>query len=178
VTAIPGLRFDQLDPALADALRPRYERLGYLGGFFAHMAHQPEALVAFDAFTEACKRALPVDLIELVALTAATRLGNDYERYQHERLAVTLGLSPEWIAAVERFDDLPGLQGSAQRFVLRAVDTVGRDAGDALDDLAERGGPALAVAVALATGRYLAHAMIANACRLEPHVPSIFEDPA
>lgn len=167
---------------LANALRPRYERLGYLGGFFAHMAHQPEALGAFDAFTEACKRALPADLLELVALTAATRLGNHYERHQHEQLTMRLGFERDWVAAVERLgpDDerspLTMEQRAAQRFVLCAVDTIGRTARDPLDRLVELCGAPVAVGVALATGRYLAHAMIASACGLEPPVPSIFAE--
>lgn len=180
MTAIQPLRFDELDDALAGALLPRYERLGYLGGFFAVMGHQPDALIAFDAFTEACKRALPHDLLETVALSAATRLGNDYERHQHEQLCVRLGLEPDWIAAVERLepdDEASGLtpeQRVVQHFVLLAVDTTGRSAPDSLDDLVAVLGTARAVAVVLATGRYLAHAMIANACRLVPPVPSIF----
>ena len=180
MTAIEPLGFDELRADLADALRPRYERLGYLGGFFSHMAHQPDALIAFDSFTEACKRALPPDLIELVALTAATRLGNDYERHQHEQLAVRVGLGRDWVAAVERLDpDGSGLsvqQRAVQRFVLCAVDTVGRSATSPLDHVVELLGTPVAVAVALATGRYLAHAMIANACRLEPPVPSVFDE--
>lgn len=182
MTSIPRLAFDELDPALADALRPRYERLGYLGGFFAHMAHQPAALGAFDAFTEACKRALSDDLLEVVALSAATRLDNRYERHQHEQLAVRQGLGREWVAAVERLDpDDPSspmteVQRGAQRFVLAAVDTVGRGAGGTLDALVELTSVPVAVAVALASGRYLAHAMIANACGLEPPVPSIFAE--
>lgn len=176
---IRPLRFEELDEHLAEALRPRYERLGYLGAFFAHMGYQPEALAAFDEFTEACKRALPADLVEVVALSAATRLGNDYERHQHEQLAVRLGMDRSWIAAVERLDpDDPALtagQKLTQRFVLNAVDTIGREASDPLDQLAEQLGTPTAVAVAMATGRYLAHAMIANACRLEPPVPSIFD---
>ena len=180
-SAIPALAFGELDPVLADALRPRVERLGYLGGFFAVMGHQPETLVAFDAFTEACKRALPVDLLETIALSAATRLGNDYERQQHEQLSLRLGLDRAWVAAVERLspDDAIGLnaeQRAVQRFVLEAVDTVGLSAAESLDVVVGMLGPTLATAVVLATARYLAHAMIANACRLPPPVPSIFDE--
>jgi len=38
---IPRLEFDQLDDGLAAALRPKYERLGYLGEFFKCMGRQP-----------------------------------------------------------------------------------------------------------------------------------------
>jgi len=33
-------------------LRPRVERLGYLGEFFRYTAHQPQALISFLDFTE------------------------------------------------------------------------------------------------------------------------------
>ena len=101
---ITPVDFDDLRPDLRDALRSRYERLGYLGDFFRFMGHQPDALIAFDAFTEACKHALPFDLAETISLTAATRLGNDYERHQHERLAVRNGLARDWVADVECLD--------------------------------------------------------------------------
>jgi len=181
---IPPIPFDELESTLAGALRPRYERLGYLGAFFAHMAHAPDALAAFDRFTEECKRALPADLLEVVALTAATRLGNDYERHQHEQLCLRTGLDRDWVAAVEAAspDDptltLTDRQRAVQRFVITAVDTAGRGAGGALDALVDTAGVDHAVAVLLATGRYLAHAMISNACGFEPPVPSIFETAA
>ena len=49
----------ELPPALAEALRPRVERLGYLGEFFQCAANVPDALLAFDVFTAALKRAVP-----------------------------------------------------------------------------------------------------------------------
>src|SRR5215204_5818821 len=104
MTAITALDFEQLDPELQRAVRLRYERLGYLGDFFRYTAHQPEALIAFDAFTDACKRALDPALAETVALTVATLLDNDYERNQHERFAVRSGLGRDWVAAIERLD--------------------------------------------------------------------------
>src|SRR5215470_7455189 len=107
---IPRLGLDAMPPALADALRPRVQRLGYLGEFFQCAANAPDALLAFHQFTEALKAALPERVTEVVALTVATRLGNAYERHQHERLCRRLGLSDEWIRAVEalRPDALAG----------------------------------------------------------------------
>src|SRR6478736_6268068 len=99
--AITPLEFDELSPELREALRGRYQRLGYLGDFFRVMGHQPGALGAFEQFTTECKQALPMLVAEAVALTAATRLGNDYERHQHERLAVRSGANRAWVAAVE-----------------------------------------------------------------------------
>lgn len=185
--SIAPVAYDQLAPPLQDALRARYERLGYLGGFFTHMAHQPEALVHFDAFTESLKRALGPELAETVALTAATRLGNAYERHQHERLAVALGLGADWVAAIERLDpdtlDAAPVVVAAQRFVLAACDGLAAAeavpnsrSADALGALVAASGDATASGVALLTGRFVAHAVVSAACRLQPPVPSIFSE--
>lgn len=187
MTAIRQLTFDEFDPALADVLRPRYERLGYLGGFFAHMGHQPEALAAFERFTLACRGGLPVGVAETVALTAATRLGNDYERHQHERLAVRSGLTEVWVADVERLTPdaathLDGVERAAQRFVLAAVDDLdrptaaaqGSPSGTALDAVVAVADDRTAAGVALLTARFIGHAVVSRACALEPPVASIF----
>ncbi len=175
---ITPIDFDDLRPDLQDALRARYERLGYLGDFFRFMAHQPAALIAFDAFTEACKAALPFELAETISLTAATRLGNDYERHQHERLAVRNGLSRSWVAEVERLDPslLAPPQADVQRYVLASIDPDG-DPATVLDAVTARLGDPAAAAVALLTARFIGHATVARACRLQPTVASIF-DPA
>lgn len=174
---------EELPEDLAAHLAPRIERLGYLGGFFSHMAHQPQALLAFDRFTQSCKDALPPSVVEVIALSTATRLGNDYERHQHEQLCIRTGLSREWVSAVERLrpelePGLSDLERLVQRFVLDAVDSVGNSAGPALARLVERSGAPMGAAVALMVARYLGHALIANACALAPPVPSIFEDPS
>ena len=90
---VPRLEFDELDRDLADALRPRVERLKYLGEFFKVMGHNPEVLRPFMEMTEALKAALPENLTEVGALTVAGALGNDYERHQHERLCEKLGFA-------------------------------------------------------------------------------------
>ena len=95
---IERLGLDDLPETLQELLRPRVERLGYLGEFFQAAGHQPEALAGFVAFTEALKQAMPASVTELVALTVSCELGNIYERNQHERLSLKLGLSIEWIA--------------------------------------------------------------------------------
>ena len=38
---IPVLTFEELPEKIAAQLRAKYQRLGYLGGFFARSAHQP-----------------------------------------------------------------------------------------------------------------------------------------
>ncbi len=182
-TEIPRLAYEDLPPGLAEALRPRVERLGYLGEFFRVAAHQPRALEAFVDFTEAAKEGLPKRLVETVALTCAVRLGNAYERNQHERLSVRLGFGRDWVAAVERLapDTAPLLEPeerAVQRYLLAALDSHGHGeaAQDGFADLVMCLGHAHAVAVLLVAGRYLVHALVVNTLALAPPVPSIFED--
>src|SRR5713101_8139654 len=112
---IPKLTEAEMAPELAKMLRPRVERLGYLGEFFRCAAHQPAALLSFMAFTEDLKRALPVRLTETVALTVSTELDNAYERHQHERLCLKLGLGDAWIRAVEARDPHRGPERPARQ---------------------------------------------------------------
>ena len=183
--AVPPIGIDRLPEPLATVLRPRVERLGYLGEFFQRTAHQPGALLAFHGFTEAAKQALGPGLTELVALTLATELGNDYERHQHERLSVRSGRGRAWVAAVERCQPadaalLDQQERLAQAVALAAV----RDAGPArgrqlrplVDGYAGRYGAAAAVALLFVVGRYLAHTVVVDALGIEPPVPSVFED--
>lgn len=178
---IPRLSFTELAPSVAEVLRPRVDRLGYLGEFFQATAHQPETLAAFDGFTEAAKRGLDLRLTEVVALTVATWTTNGYERNQHERLSVRLGYGAEWVAAVEHLgpDDAEHLtteERDVQRVALALLRDHGRGTAGDVDALARQYGPQLAVAVLFVVGRYLVHGTIANALKLAPPVPSIFED--
>src|SRR6266852_1817228 len=100
---IPRLSMTELDPELAELLRPKVERLNYLGEFFQCTGHQPRALISFHTLTEDLKKALPDNLTELVALTIATKMNNAYERVQHERLSLKLGFSEAWIREVTSF---------------------------------------------------------------------------
>src|ERR1700755_505427 len=97
---IPRLSQEELHPELEAFLRPRIVRLGCLGEFFQCTAHQPEALLSFLEFTEHLKHALPNNLTEVVVLSVAVMMNNDYERVQHERLCIKLGFSQEWLDAV------------------------------------------------------------------------------
>lgn len=181
IPAIPAIPYDELAPALAEALGPRVQRLGYLGEFFQRTAHQPETLRAFDQFTQAARASLPAPLAETVSLTVATALGNDYERHQHERLAIRVGLDRTWVEAVERLDpehtpELQPEQLATQRYVLAALTQAGRGAAAALEALVDEVGVETAVGVLFVTGRYVAHAIVVNSLELAPPVPSIFED--
>jgi alkylhydroperoxidase family enzyme len=176
---IRRLGMGDLPPALAEALRPRVERLGYLGEFFQCAANVPDALLAFDVFTAALKRALPDRIGEVVALSVATRLGNAYERHQHERLCRRMGLGEAWIAAVERLApaELDGDERSVQRLVLAVLERHGHDVRAELDGVVDALGQAPAMAVLLAIGRYVTHSLVVNALALRPPVASIFATP-
>src|SRR2546428_11186740 len=100
---IPRLSMADLDPELARLLRPKVERLNYLGEFFQCTGHQPRALISFYTLTEDLKEALPDNLTELVALTVAVKMNNAYERVQHERLSLKLGFSEAWAREVISF---------------------------------------------------------------------------
>jgi alkylhydroperoxidase family enzyme len=181
--AIPRLSLEELPPDLAAALAPRVARLGYLGEFFRCAAHQPRALLSFMRFTDDLKEALPDDLTELVALTVATLLGNDYERNQHERLSRKLGFSDAWIraasqASVGRAGALTPEQLAAQALAEAVVARQGHGVVRELDAAIRALGPERAIALLLLVGRYVTHALVVNSLALLPPVPSIFEVPA
>jgi len=177
------LSFDQLTPDLRALLAPRVERLGYLGEFYSVADHQPEVLAHFYRFTEALKDALPWRLTEVVALTVAARAGNAYERVQHERLALKLGMDAVTARALTRGEaeaaaGLDSAEKAAARLAREMVDSLGQTAADALSELAESTDEEIAVGCALLAGRYLAHAAISNAFGLLPPVDSPFAQPA
>lgn len=173
---VPRLVFDALPSSLHEALAPRVDRLGYLGEFFQVAAHQPDALLAFNQFTEALKAALPARLSELVALTVSSSLGNAYERNQHEQLAANLGFSRDWI--VEALAGEPAhavLLSDEERVVQRlAVAALrGAPAPDEVGDAVAALGPETTVAVLLLVGRYLAHACVVQTLAIGPPVPPV-----
>ena len=180
--SIPRLEYEALAPDLAKVLEPRVKRLGYLGAFFKCAGHQPAALLSFIEFTENSKQALPDRMVEVIALTAAAKLGNAYERNQHERLSVRLGLGRDWVVAVESLD--PGAAASklgdaeraVQRLVIAMLDRHGQGVEAELAAVVEAIGHERAIAVMMVVGRYVVHALIVNTLALEPPVPSIFED--
>lgn len=170
-----------LPPELTERLRPRVERLGYLGEFFTCAAHQPDALLAFIGFTEALKDSVATNHTELVALTVATAFGNDYERHQHERLATKLGFGRDWVADVERL--APGSAGAlseierqVQALVLAMLAGHGRVPHDEVRALADGLGEPETVGLLMLAGRYAAHALMSNAFGVRPPVPSIFDE--
>ena len=175
---IPRLGPEELAPGVADLLRPRVERLGYLGEFFRCAAHQPAALISFMTFTEDLKRALPDRLTETVALTVSTELENAYERHQHERLCLKLGLDEAWIRAVEVRDSrqpLSDIDRRVQDLTLAVIRRHGKNATGELEALVQAIGHEQAIAVLMLIGRYVTHALMVNTLDLAPPVPSPLE---
>lgn len=178
-TSIPRLEMHDLPATLATALQPRVERLGYLGEFFKCAAHQPQALLSFMHFTDDLKHALPDNLTEVVALSVAGIMHNDYERHQHERLCRTLGFSDAWIRAVSSLQPavataLTQEEWLVQTLALAMIEHHGCGVHTELDAVVRAIGPAQAIAVLLLVGRYVTHALVVNALQLQPPVPSIF----
>src|SRR5882762_2573771 len=137
---IPRLSMTELDPDLAELLRPKVERLNYLGEFFQCTGHQPRALISFYTLTEDLRKALPDNLTELVALTTAAKMDNAYERVQHERLSLKLGLSEAWVRDVtaslaKRGGTLSETEVVVQKLVLAVIERAGHDTGAELEEV-------------------------------------------
>jgi len=174
---IPRLSMHELDPQLAEVLRPKVERLNYLGEFFQCTGHQSQALISFFTLTEDLKKALPDNLTEVVALTIATKMENGYERVQHERLALKLGFSEDWVRDVESLKTKAASQLSAtelrvQQLTIAVVERHGHGTKAELEAVLKDIGHKAAVAILMLIGRYVMHALIANSLELEPPVSS------
>lgn len=172
---------EALPPELRETLRPRVERLGYLGEFFTCAAHQPDALLAFIRFTETLKGSVAQNHTELVALSVATVLGNDYERHQHERLAVKLGFTQEWVRDVERLTPgdavaLTAVERQVQALVLAIIEDQGRVPREDVRGMVDEIGEPETVGIVMLTGRYVGHALMSNTFGVRPPVDSIFEE--
>ena len=160
----------------------RVARLGYLGEFFQIAAHQPDALAGFVDFTEALKRALPPRLVEVVALTVAVATGNAYERVQHERLALTVGLDDDAVRALvagtapaQRFGEL---ERAAFALAREVVAGGGGSCARTYARLEAVAGPSIAVGCLMTAARYLAHATMANTWGLAAPVSSPLQEEA
>lgn len=172
-----------MPPALAVMLEPRVKRLGYLGEFFQCAANQPEALMSFNRFTEALKSALPDNLTETVVLTVAATMSNTYERHQHERLCLKLGFTENWIREVLSLSRAGGGtmkpdEQAVQRLALALLKTQGLHVDSELEDAVQAIGPSQTMAILFLIGRYVTHALIVNALKLPPPVPSPLESSA
>jgi alkylhydroperoxidase family enzyme len=170
---IPRLSAKEMPPALASFLSPRVKRLGYLGEFFQCTAHQPEALLSFLEFTEHLKHALPNSLTEVIALSVAALMDNDYERVQHERLSLKLGFSEEWLREVLGLGAnghriLSQQEWLVQQLVVAVAERGGRNTTSEFEAVTHAIGPSNAIAVLMLIGRYMSHALIVNTLNLAP----------
>jgi len=178
---IPRLSSGEMPRDLAEYLRPRVERLGYLGEFFQCAAHQPRALLAFMTFTEELRKALPENLTETVALSVSNLMNNAYERVQHERLCLKLGLEKEWIREVNALSPsnakrMTDEERRVQSFVIAAVNRDGHDCKSEFESVIDAVGHQRAIAVLLLIGRYMTHALTVNCLALRPPVVSPLEN--
>jgi alkylhydroperoxidase family enzyme len=166
VALVDPIPFDALDDELRSLLAPRVERLGYLGAFFQLAAHQPDALAGFIRFTEALKAALPWRLVEIAALTVAGETENDYERVQHERLALKLGMAEAELAAVLAGEvvepSFSAAEVATHELALNCARRIGRDGEALFVALRDATDQDTAVGVLLVCSRYLAHANFVN----------------
>jgi len=174
---IPRLTREKLHPDLQIFLKPRIERLGYLGEFFQCAGHQPAALLSFLEYTEHLKHALPNNLTEIVSLTVAQLMSNSYERVQHERLSLKLGFGEAWLREVLSLKGngnghMSEQEVMVQRLAMAAINRKGHDITAELEPVIHALGPATSMAILMLVGRYLSHAIIANALNLAPPVSS------
>ena len=174
---IPRLEYEELRPDLAEMLKPRVERLGYLGEFFKCAGRQPQALMSFMRFTEDLKHALPNRLTEVVSLTVATVYENSYERVQHERLSLKLGFGENWVHGVIslKADGSGGMSEPeilAQKLTLAVIERRGHNTNAELEAVIRAVGAEQAIAILMLIGRYITHALIVNSLSLTPPVPS------
>jgi alkylhydroperoxidase family enzyme len=170
---IPRLSAKEMSPELASFLLPRVKRLGYLGEFFQCTAHQPEALLSFLEFTEHLKHALPNSFTEVIALSVAVLMDNDYERVQHERLSLKLGFSEDWLRevlslATDGHHALSQQERLVQQLVIAVAKRGGRNTTPEFEAVTRAIGPSNAIAVLMLIGRYMSHALIVNTLNLAP----------
>jgi len=126
------------------------------------------------------KHALPNNLTEVVALTVAQLMNNRYERVQHERLSLKLGFGEDWLREVlsllvDGRGHLSEQEVLVQRLVAAAINRKGHDVTLELEAVVGSLGPATTIAVLMLVGRYVSHALIANALNLAAPVPSPLE---
>jgi hypothetical protein len=115
-----------------------------------------------------------------VSLSVAQLMDNGYERVQHERLSLKLGFSEDWVREVLSLSSnghgaLSKQELLVQRLAIAAIDRKGHDVVQELEPVVQSLGPAMTIAILMLIGRYVSHAMIANALNLAPPVPSPLE---
>jgi len=173
------LTLDEVDPKLREMLQPTVDRLGYFGDFFQYAGHAPAVLTGFMQYSGALKGALPDDLNETIALTVCTKLDFAYERIQHERLSLRLGLDRAWIGTMIGRSDggvLTTAQRHARTFALDLLAGNHDDARERLALLAEETSEAVAMAALFQVTRFRDVCSIGRLLDMRLPVASIFSD--
>ena len=137
-------------------------------------------MLSFYEFFENSKKGLPKRLVELIPLSISTKVGNDYERIQHERLSVRLGFSRKGIRnrgpRSRRDREAERIRTGGSTLVIAMVDRFGQGVEAELDAALDEIGHVQTVGVMMVVGRYVTHDLFVNTLALKPPVPSIFED--
>lgn len=173
------LSLEEIEPALRAELQPTVARLGYFGEFFQVFAAVPGALSAFMSYTKAVKTPLTDRENEVLALAVCAALDDSYERIQHERLSVRLGLSMGWIAAAEGREGADESMLETEEAVLRklalaVVASHGKGCSPAVAVAAAALGSQKTAAALLQVTRFMGIASLCNALEMSLPVPSVF----
>ena len=179
------LSLDEIAPELRAELEPTVARLGYFGEFFQVFSAVPGAVSAFMGYTKAVKAPLADSENEVLAQTVSAStsfcaaLGDSYERIQHERLSVRLGLSTDWIAAAEgrAGADMACLsveEAALRELALAVSGAHGKDCQTAVAAAAAILGAQKTAAALLQITRFMGIATLCNALELSLPVPSVF----
>ncbi len=173
------LSIEEIEPALRAELAPTVARLGYFGEFFQVFCAVPGAVGAFMSYTKAVKAPLADSENEVLALTVCSALGDSYERIQHERLSVRLGIGTGWIAAAEGRAGadmalLSSDEAALRDLALAVLATHGKGCHAAVVAATEVIGAQKTVAALLQVTRFMSIATLCNALDLSLPVPSVF----
>lgn len=173
------LSLEQVEPALRVELEPTVARLGYFGEFFQVFGAVPGAVTAFMGYTKAVKAPLADSENEVLALTVCSALGDSYERIQHERLSMRLGLDIGWIAAAEgrtgaNMARLNVEETALRELALAIIATHGKGCRTAVAVATSAVGGQKTAAALLQVTRFMSIATLCNALELSLPVPSVF----
>jgi hypothetical protein len=163
--------FEEMPAELQELLSADTASTGHLGEFFERAAHQPDALIAFCAWTDALRDALPPRLVQTIALTVTTHTRSGTERAQQERAALAVGMTREEVRALERmragtcpsFSDEEVAAAALARCLL---EDFGCGCESALLRLSRLIGEAATTACLMLAARHVASATMANAWTL------------
>lgn len=177
---LPRLTFDELPTAAREAVRPRFERLGYLGEVFSLVGHNETSLLALLAFADNVGASASPEQKEIVALTVSTLNGARAELNQHEQRSLRIGMSSARVAAVETLElqhpELDDGDAAIMRLAIATTRSDWSDARAALYAVVESFGAEVAVALLMQTGYYLMANAVGHVLDVQPQVPSIFEE--